>query len=260
MSVAIAAVAAWYSITGLTAIFAGAKIAIVVMGCVLEAGKLVAVSWLQRNWHAAPLAIKSYLTAAVAVLMVITSLGIFGFLSKAHIEHTTLVGTDNDITMEVVETRIAIHQRSIEDARTALSQLDDAVDVLISYDRIRGPDGALQVRASQQDERDALNETVNQALRELEVLQQEKAQIQRKKAEVEVEVGPIRYVAALIGDDETDLGRAVRVVTLLLVFVFDPLAVALLMAANAAWSNKAARASKNTLIIPKSQVAKYDND
>ena len=86
VALSISIVAAGYSIIGLMAIFASAPIAIATMGIVLEVGKLVTASWLYNNWKRAPLFLKSYLTIAVVVLMLITSMGIFGFLSKAHID------------------------------------------------------------------------------------------------------------------------------------------------------------------------------
>ena len=99
VALAISGVAAWYSIAGLAAIFAAAKLPIIIMGSTLEAGKLVTASWLYQNWSRAPLLLKSYLTLAVAVLMFITSMGIFGFLSKAHIDQT-LVSGDNTLLIE----------------------------------------------------------------------------------------------------------------------------------------------------------------
>ena len=82
VAIAISVVAAWYSILGLMAIFAAAAIPIAIMGAVLEVGKLVTASWLYQNWNTVPKLLKGYLTTAVVVLMFITSMGIFGFLSK----------------------------------------------------------------------------------------------------------------------------------------------------------------------------------
>ena len=76
MALAISGVAAWYSIVGLMAIFSGAQLAIAIMGSVLECGKLITASWLYRNWKQCPVLLKSYLTVAVVVLMMITSMGI----------------------------------------------------------------------------------------------------------------------------------------------------------------------------------------
>ena len=88
-AISISAVAALYSILGLAAIFAGAKIPIMIMGGVLEVGKLVTASWLYQNWKSVPKVLKYYLTSAVVILMFITSMGIFGYLSKSHIDAGT---------------------------------------------------------------------------------------------------------------------------------------------------------------------------
>lgn len=234
MALAISGVAAWYSIAGLVAIFSGAATAIIIMGGVLEAGKLVTASWLYRNWKQIPFLLKSYLTSAVVVLMFITSMGIFGFLSKAHLEHSISVGGTNELQITNLERKIARQQSIIADAETVLSQLDQQVSVLIEYDRIRGPSGSIAVRESQSDERNVLNETIDAAYIRIDELQEVLAPIEKERLALEVEVGPLKYIAELIyGDNARDFfDEAVRWVILLIVFVFDPLAVLLLIAAN----------------------------
>ena len=88
-AIALSGVAGYYSIVGLAAIFPGSYLPVMIMGSVLEASKLVTVSWLYNNWKQCPLLIKTYLCMAVTILMLITSMGIFGFLSKAHLEHSS---------------------------------------------------------------------------------------------------------------------------------------------------------------------------
>jgi len=234
MALAISGVAAWYSIAGLVAIFSGAATAIIIMGGVLEAGKLVTASWLYRNWKQTPFLLKSYLTSAVVVLMFITSMGIFGFLSKAHLEHSISVGGTNELQITNLERQIERQQSIIADAETVLTQLDQQVSVLIEYDRIRGPTGSIAVRESQSDERQALNETIDAAYIRIDELQSTLTPLQQEKLAIEVEVGPLKYIAELIyGDQARDFfDEAVRWVILLIVFVFDPLAVLLLIAAN----------------------------
>jgi hypothetical protein len=234
MALAISGVAAWYSIAGLIAIFSGATTAIVIMGSVLEAGKLVTASWLYRNWKQVPFLLKSYLTSAVVVLMFITSMGIFGFLSKAHLEHSISVGGTNELQITNLERQIKRQQSIIADAETVLTQLDQQVSVLIEYDRIRGPTGSIAVRESQSDERQTLNKTIDAAYIRIDELQTTLTPLQQEKLAIEVEVGPLKYIAELIyGDQARDFfDEAVRWVILLIVFVFDPLAVLLLIAAN----------------------------
>ena len=234
MALAISGVAAWYSIAGLIAIFSGATTSIIIMGGVLEAGKLVTASWLYRNWNQVPFLLKSYLTSAVVVLMFITSMGIFGFLSKAHLEQSISVGGTNDLQIENLERQIARQQSIVADSETVLSQLDAQVQTLIDYDRIRGPSGSIATRQGQAEERQALNETIDAAYVRIEELQTDLTPLQQEKLAIEVEVGPLKYIAELIyGDQARDfLDEAVRWVILLIVFVFDPLAVLLLIAAN----------------------------
>ena len=151
----IAGVAAWYSIAGLMAIFAGAVIPIAIMGAVLEVGKLVTASWLHNKWRSISWWMKTYLTTAVFVLMLITSLGIFGFLSKAHLEHSISTGGTNELQIQNLQRQIRVEQRTIAVSETVLSQLDATVQTLIDYDRIRGKDGAVETRKAQAVERNA---------------------------------------------------------------------------------------------------------
>ena len=152
VAIAISVVAAWYSILGLMAIFAAAAIPIAIMGGVLEVGKLVTASWLYQNWNKVPKLLKGYLTGAVIILMFITSMGIFGFLSKAHIDQTILTG-DNSLLINQIDQRIERQQRNINDAEKVIKTLDDQVETLIEYDRIRGPQGALATREKQKPEK-----------------------------------------------------------------------------------------------------------
>ena len=240
-SLSIAGVAAWYSIVGLMAIFSGAAVPIAIMGGVLEVGKLVTAAWLHANWKKVPLLMKTYLTTAVFVLMVITSLGIFGFLSKAHLEHSISVGGNNALQISNLERQIARQQSIITDAETVLAQLDQQVAVLIEYDRIRGPTGSIAVRESQSEEREALNETIDAAYIRIEKIQEDLSPLQQESLAIEVEVGPLKYIAELIyGEDDArnHFDRAVRFVIILLVSVFDPLAVILLLAATMGFASR----------------------
>jgi len=234
VALAISGVAAWYSIAGLAAIFAAAKIPVIIMGASLEVGKLVTASWLYQNWKRVPFLLKSYLTLAVIVLMFITSMGIFGFLSKAHIDQTIVSG-DNTLLIEQLDQKIAREQKRIDDANLVIAQLDSAVQTLIDYDRIRGDDGAIAVREGQKDERDNLNSIIDDAYSVMGDLQSGRLELSQEQLSIEAEVGPIRYIAELIYGDETNeaiLNSAVRIVILIIIFVFDPLAVLLLVAAN----------------------------
>jgi flagellar basal body-associated protein FliL len=232
---AISAVAIYYSVQGLAAIFAAAVIPIVVMGTILEVSKLVAAWWLKANWHRAPILLKSYLLIAVVVLMLITSMGIFGFLSKAHTDQAVPAG---DVVSQVAlyDEKIKTQRDNIETARKALLQMDAQVDQLLgrSADE-RGAERAVQVRRNQARERARLQNEIAVAQTEIAKLNEQKAPIAGQLRALEAEVGPIKYIAALIYGDNPDanvLEKAVTWVIMVIVFVFDPLAVLLLLASQ----------------------------
>jgi hypothetical protein len=235
ISVIISAIAAWYSVVGLTAIFAAAVVPVMVMGGALEAGKIVATVWLHNNWKRAGIAFKLYLIPAIIFLMLLTSMGIFGFLSKAHGDQS-LVSGDAMARVAIYDEKIKISKDNIDANRKALKQLDEAVDQVMgrSSDE-KGADKAVQIRRSQQKERARLQSEIQAEQKTITALGQEAAPLRAEFRKVEAEVGPIKYIAALIyGDDASQnmLEAAVRWVIILIVVVFDPLALTLILAAN----------------------------
>ena len=234
VALAISGVAAWYSIVGLMAIFASAAFAIALMGIVLEVGKLVTASWLYQNWNTSHKLLRGYLTVSVIVLMLITSMGIFGFLSKAHIDQT-LIGGDNTLKIELLDTRINEQQRKVDDATKVISQLDSSVQTLIDAQRIRGSSGSISVRESQSVERESLNGIISKASERIITFRESRQDFSKDQLKYEAEVGPIRYIAEFIYSEKANkemLESAVRWVIILIIFVFDPLAILLLIAAN----------------------------
>ena len=229
-ALAISAVAAYYSIIGLIAIFSAAVIPIAVMGVVLETGKLVTASWLYQHWKRTPTLLKSYLVSSVIVLMFITSMGIFGFLSKAHIEQTT-INSDNTLQIELIESQIQRERTDIQRAENTLLQLDNALE---KYVELGAVTKGLNARKDQQGERNELNTTIDESTDAIATLTQKKSELNADRIAIEAEVGPIKYIAELIYGESTTgvLEDAVRGVILIIVFVFDPLAVLLLVAAN----------------------------
>ena len=229
-ALAISAVAAYYSIIGLVAIFSSAVIPIAVMGVVLETGKLVTASWLYQNWKRIPILLKSYLVSAVLVLMFITSMGIFGFLSKAHIEQTT-IASDNTLQIELLQSQIDREKNTITRAENTLGQLDSALE---RYVELGAVTKGLNARKEQETERNELNTQINDATANIATLTKEMSELDSARIGLEAEVGPIKYIAELVYGESTTtvLEDAVRAVILVIVFVFDPLAVLLLVAAN----------------------------
>ncbi len=243
-------IAAWYSVVGLTAIFAAAVIPIIIMGASLEIAKVVTTVWLHRYWDNCKWVMKTYLTGAVIVLALVTSMGIFGFLSKAHMDQGIPTG-DVAAQIQLFDDKIAIQKeliaserQNIEAARNTLNQMDAQLTARLTrgdQESEAGVERAVQIRAQQRRERNALNAEIAAAQKRIEAsnaeiqkINIEKAPIASKYRQIEAEVGPIKYIAALIYGDNPDtatLERAVRWVIILLIFVFDPLALMLVIAA-----------------------------
>jgi hypothetical protein len=232
----ISAVAIYYSVVGLTAIFSAAVIPIIVMGASLEVAKLVCASWLKANWEKIPRFMKLYMSVAVVVLMLITSMGIFGFLSKAHNDQN-LVSGDVQSKISIFDEKIKTAKENIEADRKQLKQMDEAVDQIMgrSTDE-KGADKANAVRKSQQKDRSALAKDIEANQKLIAKLNDEAAPIRAEIRKVEAEVGPIKYIAKFIygeqGADENMLEKAVTWIIILIVIVFDPLAVIMLLGAQ----------------------------
>lgn len=241
VALSLSALAAYYAVMGLIAIFAAAVVPIALMGSMLEASKLVVASWLYQNWKEIPALMKSYFVVALVVLMMLTSMGIFGFLSKAHLDQAIPTG-DVQSKLALIDEKIKTEKENINANRKELTQLDAQVDQTIARtDDAKGTERAITVRRNQQKDRNRILNEIGSAQTKIAKYNEERAPIASEVRKVEAEVGPIKYIAALIYGDEsatdvTMLEKAVRIVTILIVIVFDPLAVLLLIAAN--WNLK----------------------
>jgi hypothetical protein len=234
-AILLSCVAAYYSVAGLTAIFSAATIPVIIMGGSLELGKIVATVWLHNNWKRAGLLFKAYLVPAVAFLMVLTSMGIFGYLSKAHSDQS-LVSGDSMAKVAIYDEKIRTAKDNIDANRKALKQMDEAVDQVMgrSSDE-KGAEKAVGIRRSQQKERVRLQSEIAAEQKTIAALSEEAAPLRAEFRKVESEVGPIKYIAALVYGDNPDaniLEKAVRLVIIMIVLVFDPLALTLILAAN----------------------------
>ena len=247
-AIGISGVAAYYSIVGLTAIFSGVFIPIIIMGTVLEFGKIITTVWLHTHWERVGWIIRGYLMMAVAVLMFITSMGIFGFLSRAHIDATGSVG-DNQLIVEQLDQQINVERQRIADSQRVIAQMDAAINNILNQsanaktvENQRGGQIANQasnMRNTQRKEREALNKTIDDTNKRIAEINSQKLVLQQSQAKVEAEVGPIKYIAQLIYGDNINkdlLERAVRWVIIIIVAVFDPLAVCLILAVTMALS------------------------
>lgn len=335
-ALSISLVSAYFSIIGLTTMFPAAFWSIVIMGSVLELGKLVSASWLHHNWKIAPKTLKVYLTTAVVVLIFITSMGIFGFLSKSHIKHqkdaqevTILVtqlenkmsrekeyiarqnqyieelssdakdSSDQDVyNIELEQKKIdnlySSLDKSISIDSTEIARLNDRIKVLdkevaainassgglfsnknkkladleekqkleresisqrildaearinksreLTEEKVNGIRSRIDLHQDEKSsiadtsaKKEELNNNIKDAYARVDDMESEKFRLKNSQLELEAEVGPVKYVAELLGDfgvADVDLGSAVRIVIIILVFVFDPLAVVMLLAAN----------------------------
>ena len=229
-SLLIAGVAAWYSIIGLTTIFSAAVIPIIIMGVVLEIGKLVAASWVYTHWKDTGILLRTYLVSAIVILMIITSMGIYRFLSKSHID-AGINTSEISVKIERIDNRIKSEQRQIDRAEKNIQEMDITLD---KTDYGFFDDSRLQERKKQSADREQLNDIITKAENNIDKLLDKKSEYELEVKNFEVEVGPIKYIAALIYGDEAKnyLDNTVRYVILLLIFVFDPLAVLLLISAN----------------------------
>ena len=238
-ALALSACAAYYSIMGLVAIFAAAAIPIFIMGSLLEISKLVVASWIYQNWKEVPRLMKYYFTSALVILMLLTSMGIFGYLSKAHLDQAIPTG-DVSAKLALIDEKIKTEKENINANRKELTQLDAQVDQTLSRTtEASGADRSIAIRRAQQKDRARILNEIGAAQTKISKYNEERAPIASEVRKVEAEVGPIKYIAALLYGDNPEvdvLEKAVRWVIILIVMVFDPLAVLLLVAAN--WQQK----------------------
>jgi hypothetical protein len=231
IALALSVVSGYYSIVGLATIFASAFYPVVFMGCVLEAGKLITASWLYNNWSVAPRLLKYYLTSAVIILMFITSMGIFGFLSKAHIDQSVNLTTGVADQVKIISSKIDYQKEAIDDVDKQIKQIDNAISKLTERGQAQT---SLKASDQQRKNRDVLVKKKEELVKNIAILTQERIKYESEYKRQEAEVGPLKYIAELVYDraDSNQLEKAVRFVIIILVCVFDPLAVVLLIAAN----------------------------
>jgi hypothetical protein len=234
VAIGLSGIAAYFSVIGLTTIFAASFWPVVIMGGTLEVAKVVAASWTYRNWDIAPFSIKVYLIASILALMFITSMGTFGYLSKAHIDQT-ISSSDVVSQLAIYDEKIKVARENIDANRKALKQYDEAVDQIMGRsDTEKGAEKAVVVRRTQQKDRARLQEEIQAYQKTISKLNEDRAPLAVQFRKVEAEVGPLKFIAELFYDkvDSQFLDKTVRWVIILIVIVFDPLAIILLIAAN----------------------------
>ena len=231
-ALSLAGVAGWFSIIGITSIYAAFPLHALVMGAVLEGGKLVTTSWLYRNWSYATWKLKLPLVVLTIILMLVTSIGVFGFLSKAHLEQGAST-VDNSAKIERLDQQIAREKATIDDDNKVITQLDATINSYLGKDRT---DRSLSVRRSQNPQRKQLRDDIDAAQKRIDGFSDEKMKLTSEVRKLQLDVGPIRYIAELVygadGNADKNIESAVRLFTLIIVSTLDPLAVILLIAAN----------------------------
>lgn len=237
-------VSAFFSITGIQTIFAGAAIGATLMGAALEFSKISATIWLHSWWKKVNKLLKYYLVFAVFVLIVVSSLGIFGYLSKAYIGQQQ-PASEMKNQIERIDSRIARQERDIERSESALESLDESIAIYFEYDQVTN---GLEQREAQQDERNELNQQITNAQNTIDELRDTRVRLQNEVEQIEVNVGPIRYMAALMyGEDdaESNYDNAARFFIILLVLVFDPFAVLMMVSGSIALESASSNKKKS---------------
>jgi len=220
-SIAISAVAAWFSVLGLTQIFAAAFLPVAIMGGVLELGKVVAAVWTHHYWKELNLLTKSLLVPIIGLLMIVTSLGIFGLLSKGHAEQ--------EMPVKIVEQRVASFDTQIEFSKAKIENLQQRLETLNEAMKKYVELGAVSKGLDKTTEdSSALENQIQEELNKIQSLEEDKLKERLSIAGLEAELGPIKYVAVLLGDD-SNLEAAVLIVIFIIIFCFDPLALLLVV-------------------------------
>jgi len=259
-AIALSIVAAYYSVIGLAQIFPGSYWPIVIMGSVLEVSKLVTVSWLYNNWNVSVRMMRYYFLVAVILLMAITSMGIFGYLSKAHIEHSTSLAPLLEKEF-IYEEKIKVQKEAIENNRKNLTQLDAAVDqIMVRSADEKGAERSNQIRKAQQKERTRITDEIDGSQKAIQKIIEEKSPVSLEIRKAESDFGPIKYVAEVVyGTHDRDIiDKAVRLVIFIIIIVFDPLAILLLIAANQTY--QALKKAKEEPEEPKKAIKKKKVD
>lgn len=237
-SLTLATTAAYFSIVGLMTIFSGAALSIAFMASVLEFGKIVSAAWLHYEWDRINNLVRAYFTGAVIILMLITSMGIFGYLSKAHID-ASITGDSFSLEASILDKRLDGKQLQLDNLTGRLESLDYVLQTSQPKDRN-------YVNKVQTTERNEINASIDLLVDDIVELNEKKMPILRQQLDQEAELGPVKYIADMIyGDDaESYYDNAVRWIILTIIFVFDPLAIMLLIVSTAAFKREREKPAK----------------
>jgi hypothetical protein len=225
-ALALATVSGGFSITGMTAVFVGATVPVIGMGVALELGKLSAVAWLGHRRGSASFGLRTVLTILVGILMALNAVGCFGYLSKAHIAsalagNLAVAGHTADI-----DGRLSMQGGVVADLDRRIAQIDTAIEKETEKGRAAS---AMKLAEEQRRTRTDLAAQRTREGKTLADLQVEKASVDGEQRKVEADLGPVKFLAALLGAGEQDV---LRYFILLVSLLLDPAAVLLLLAAT----------------------------
>ena len=232
--IVLSVISGFFSVIGLATLFSGAYNSVLVMGAALEFSKIICASWIYRNWKIAPIFMRIYMVIASLILVAITSMGTFGYLSKSYLEKAENVSS-HSIEIDSIQAEKNLKISEIATRMKIIGQMDASVEKLISFDRIRGPDGAIAAREAQKEERALISQELTALSAELLVLSKKESGVLTEKNSSEAELGPLKYFAEFLYGEEAAAAHfddSVRTIILIIVFVFDPLAICLILAGN----------------------------
>ena len=224
-ALALAAVAAYFSVAGMAEIFPGAPVAVMVLAATMEAGKLVIAGWLAAHWRRTNWKMRFVMVSLVAGLALINAAGVFGKLVEAHVSVAATSRSDVTERMEALDARVTAQTALIADLAGRIAQIDRAVDESTRRGRVTR---AINIATQERTTRDGLDTQRQTATTTLVGLQAQRAALAGERSRIEASAGPIQYLAMMVG---TAPEVAVRWLILLMVLCCDPAAIALTVAA-----------------------------
>jgi len=227
VALVLSTVSAYFSVAGMAILFSGAAVSVMVMASALELAKVMATVWLHHNWKTVPTLIRFYLCGALCVLILTTSMGAFGYLSRAHIEQSSS-STDYTLQIDTLESKLKNQELTLEASRSRVQALNDILAQANDKDRA-------YLNTRQKNERAQLESSIQEAVSDIEKTNQELLPLRRSNNIIQSDIGPIKYVAELFyGEDEAKkhFDEAVRLIIFFIVLVFDPLAIVLLVSGS----------------------------
>jgi hypothetical protein len=226
--VALATVAAYFSVTGMAEIFPGAPIAVMLLAATMEAGKLVIAGWLAAHWRGVGWKMRSVLVALVAGLALINAAGVFGKLVEAHISAAASARSSVAERIQTLDARLTAQSAAVADLHHRVTQIDNAVEESTRRGRVIR---AMTIATQQRVTRDELDAQRQAATATLVGLQAQRAALLGERARVEASAGPLQFFAVVVGAEPE---AAVRWLIILMVLCCDPAAIALTVAATSA--------------------------